>query len=649
MPVPPNRIVPFEKLSGRGILVAVVDTGIDPSHPAVGSVRAGTGLATTETGKVSLSTNFLDDFGHGTACAALIRRIAPDCDLMAVKITNGRTPIPPSSLAEGILWAVSNGAHVISVSVGTAASSGRGSEGLVAACRHAEAAGAILLAAESNDGSISFPAALETAIAVAAGEDNRGPHDYVVDPSDRRRFIAYGGYQRVAWLEPRYLFLSGASFAAARMAGIAALAREHCGSVSREEFLDILAYNVTHRGSSNRGHRAPTRSVVSRDAAELTVSSRSIDSIRRASVFPFSKEVHSLVRFRHLLPFELVSVSDIAGRRTVGKDSGTLLGLPTNGLVVSARLEEAMESADTLILGFTSRLGQLQRREVGTDILARALRAGKNVYSFEPFLLPHHGDLLTEAAERRLRIAWPALTYEDLLELRRSVREPVDYHETPILGIFGTSPSQGKFTLQVLLGNALRTMGYRVAQIGTEHQSLLFGMVDCFPSGHVSNVFLRPPKWREYFHLRYQQLKRDMDPDIIIIGSQGGIVPFSLSHSPLGPATSYALLFLMAIRADVYFLTVNHEDDDRMIQDSIDLLRILGKGRTVLLALSTLRKRLSRSYGRVVIHHESVPPPEQEETLRRLEARFRLPAVSILDPEGPNRLVEIVQSAYGGK
>jgi uncharacterized NAD-dependent epimerase/dehydratase family protein len=625
--------VAFSNRTGRGIRVAVVDTGIDPTHPRVGAVCDGVRLSLGAGSGVVLEPDFRDDFGHGTAAAASVRKVAPGCELLAVKIGAGAEDVAPELLAAGISWAIDRGADVINVSAGTASPGA-----LTEVCQRAFAAGVVVVAAESNENRPTYPAALDTVLAVAGTAPERQPHDYRCDPDLSRRFLAYGGFQKVAWTEPRFLFLSGNSIAAPRIAGIVALILEALGRVPRARLLEVLRYNSVNGSSA-------AWTALTEEALPYPPP-RSIDWIGRAAIYPFSKEMHSLVRFRHLLPFELVGVADAPARGQVGKDAAAALGLPPAGLPVAASLEEALATADTLILGFTRRLGELHRRDVQAELIAQALRLNRNVYCFEHLPLPAAGGLTLEAARRGLRLAWPEVDDVDLDELRRSAVPERNYARTPILGIVGTSSAQGKFTLQLLLREGLSNRGLEVGQVGTEHQSRLFGMDDAFAHGFANNVHLNPKAWAEYFDLRYRQIVRDRRPDIILVGTQGGTIPYTAPR-PGDPGFPDAnLLHLRAMQADSYILVVNHHDPFAFIRDTIDVLRIVGRGRTILLALSTRRMTSVESFGRRRIANEDVNPLEQAEHLRRLEDHFGLPALSILDPDGPERLIDAVVRAY---
>jgi uncharacterized NAD-dependent epimerase/dehydratase family protein len=628
--------VPFDELNGLGVRVAVVDTGIDASHPDVGSVGYGVHLKLGRDGEVMSELDYTDDYGHGTALAGIIRRLAPCCELVAVKISSGSNPIAPHLLAAGIDWAVRLGVDVINVSAGTTGTSDIST--LADCCRRACEARVVVVASESNDKQISYPSAFDSVLTVRGDVQEHQKYAFRCDPSLPWRFCCYGGYQRVAWVKPRFLFLHGNSFAAAHLTGIVALVLQKFGRLPQKRLLRTLYHNAINAA-------AESWTAVRRNSTHNPIKT-SVDWIRKAALYPYAKEMHGLVRFRHLLPFELVGIADPVARGCAGKDAGEVLNLPATGLRVTGRFEEALANADTLILGFTSRLGALHQRDFRGELARRAIELGKNVYSFEPLLQPHHAPLLLEAARRGLRLSWPGVEEVHLADLREAATVPADYSRIPILGVFGTSPSQGKFTLQLLLREQLRLRGVTVAQVGTEHQSELFGMEDCFPIGHVNNVSLRGYFWREYFRLRYQQIARNTRPDLIIVGSQGGVVPYTLRSQDEGSLSHMNLLFLMAVRADSYILVVNHLDTVHFIRDTLDALRIIGKGRPILLALSNRKRRIVQSFGRSLVAAEPVAPREQFEHLCRLEHQFNLPAVSILDEQRPNRLINAVMEAY---
>src|SRR6185312_7101861 len=96
---PDALTITFNSLSGHGVRVAIIDTGIDSTHRSVGEVCIGTRLEISPTGTPVEELDYADDFGHGTACAAIVRRLAPRCELVAIKLTGENETITPELLA----------------------------------------------------------------------------------------------------------------------------------------------------------------------------------------------------------------------------------------------------------------------------------------------------------------------------------------------------------------------------------------------------------------------------------------------------------------------------------------------------------------------------------------------------------------------
>src|SRR5438105_3285767 len=90
-----NAIEPIEAITpdwawggstGKGVKVCIIDTGIDASHPAVGEVAGYVSIDEGPDGLVYDTATHEDVYGHGTACAGVIRAVAPDCELYSVRV-----------------------------------------------------------------------------------------------------------------------------------------------------------------------------------------------------------------------------------------------------------------------------------------------------------------------------------------------------------------------------------------------------------------------------------------------------------------------------------------------------------------------------------------------------------------------------------
>ncbi|MBX3466009.1 MAG: S8 family serine peptidase [Planctomycetes bacterium] len=216
---------------GAGVLVAIVDTGLDAACEALrGACEPAIDL--TEPGGAAQ-----DEHGHGTAMAAIIagRRegeaargflgVAPGARVLPVKVADERGAAPLDRVARGILAAAERGARVIYVGLGVR---GR-SPALAAAVDHARRAGALVVAPAGNDSldQVRSPAAEPGALAIGGLGAQDGAPDLALALSSNRgpEVALWAPAERVpAPYRGRACYHDGTSTAAALTAGVAALA-----------------------------------------------------------------------------------------------------------------------------------------------------------------------------------------------------------------------------------------------------------------------------------------------------------------------------------------------------------------------------------------------------------------------------------------
>ena len=243
---------------GSGAVVAVVDTGVS-------------GNGSDGFDHLLSGWDFLDDdadpsdtYGHGTHVAGTIAQatdngrgvagMAPGASILPVRVMdeNGGTS---TDVAQGIIWAVDNGADIINLSLGSSSASTT----IESACAYAQEAGVLVVAAAGNDGYrnfVSYPAAYASTLAVGALDlnsdlsyySNQGPELDIAAPGgdlthDRDGDgMADGVLQETryegAW---GYYFFQGTSMASPHVAGAAALLYAHGitdGADMRQALLD---------------------------------------------------------------------------------------------------------------------------------------------------------------------------------------------------------------------------------------------------------------------------------------------------------------------------------------------------------------------------------------------------------------------------
>lgn len=214
----------FAGRTGRGVRVAVVDSGVTAGHPHVGvvseSVCIGAEAATTPTTPTTAATDALDRLGHGTAVAAAIKEKAPAIELVSVKVFGRALTTSADVLARAITRSADMNARLINLSLGTANT--ERAETLRAAVDYATSRGAIVISARESDGVTFLPGLLPGVAGVLADwECAREELLAELDEAGGAMFHA-SAYPRPIPGVPRERNLSGVSFAVANVTGFLA-------------------------------------------------------------------------------------------------------------------------------------------------------------------------------------------------------------------------------------------------------------------------------------------------------------------------------------------------------------------------------------------------------------------------------------------
>jgi len=206
--------------TGRGVRIAIVDSGVHADHPHVGGISGG--VAIDEFG--AISGDYVDRLGHGTAVAAAIREKAPDAELFAVKIFDRALATTGRTLVDAIRWAADARVQIVNLSLGTLNQDH--ADELQAAVRYASANGALVVSPAPQPDAAWLPGGLEDVIGVDVDWDC--PRDTCVvhrDTGARTRITA-SAYPRPIPGVPPERNLRGLSFAVANATGFLALAIE---------------------------------------------------------------------------------------------------------------------------------------------------------------------------------------------------------------------------------------------------------------------------------------------------------------------------------------------------------------------------------------------------------------------------------------
>ncbi|MEV0152587.1 type VII secretion-associated serine protease mycosin [Micromonospora sp. NPDC050686] len=247
--------------TGRGVTVAVVDSGVDGSHPDLaGQVLPGIDL-------VAPGGAEPDPVGHGTTVAGLIagRRddergvvgLAPDAKILPVRVLDEENRYDDAMIvAKGVRWAVDNGARVINLSLGGSGNS----PALAAAIDYAFARDVVVVACTGNVATSTSPdvwyPAREPGVLAVAGLERDSENLWSGSITGQETVLAAPATQLVGARPPDgYWRVQGTSFAAPLVAATAALVRARYPEMSAGDVVNQLLHTARDLGPVGRDDR----------------------------------------------------------------------------------------------------------------------------------------------------------------------------------------------------------------------------------------------------------------------------------------------------------------------------------------------------------------------------------------------------------
>ena len=525
--------------------VLVIDSGV-AKHPRLKDVK----ICTTGFRNQHTLDDIYDKVGHGTAVVSLISKgiSVDEIEVYVIRLFNDFFECTITNLIECLEYVVKNNIYdVINMSFGiTAGDEYYQIEKLRILCEKIEMKGTIIVSAFDNDGAISYPAFFNEVIGVDTSYkiNKRTEFEYVHNSCVN--ILGYGKNQKVAWNNPLYTIIEGNSFACANVTNI--IINMLIQGVDKNKINDKLEEQAVCLNSYERYILPPDRPKWLKGKRFIT--------------FPFNKEIHSIYAYENLLDFEIVDAYDLKYKALIGKNISDVITYKNVQSRIIKNYEDIKWNSDEfdgIIVGHITELSAVCKRNLMEEIIMKCIAYKKKIYAFDDiskYILNHQDKDYFE-----YNTYFPRITYENIPKGRFGKLFDI---QMPVLAVIGTSSSQGKFTVQLLLRQKLQDAGYQVGQIGTEPSAFCFDMDFTYPYGYNSTVYTTG------YHniLLLNEAVHDIEmkgSDICVVGTQTNTALYGYSNLKNIPLFQADVLY--GTMPDAFFLVVNaHDEIDYIIR-----------------------------------------------------------------------------------
>lgn len=525
--------------------ILVIDSGV-AEHPKLEGVN----ICTTGFRNQNTLDDIYDNVGHGTAVVSLISKgvNVDEVEVYVIRLFNEFFECTIANLIECLEYVVENNIYdLINMSFGiTAGDEYSQIEKLRILCQKIEMKGTIIVSAFDNDGAISYPAFFKEVIGVdtSAKINKRTEYEYVHNSCVN--ILGYGKNQKVAWNNPLYTIIEGNSFACANVTNI--IINMLIKGVDKKDINDELEKQAICVNYYEKYILPPDRPKWLKG--------------KRFVTFPFNKEMHSIYAYENLLDFEIVGAYDLKHKALVGKDISDIITYKNTQSRVIKNFDDIKWNSDEfngIIVGHIGELSAICKRNLMEEIVRNCITYKKKIYAFDD--ISKYNLNAQNKVYFENNTYFPRITYENIPKGRFGKLFNI---QMPVLAVIGTSSSQGKFTVQLLLRQKLQDVGYQVGQIGTEPSAFCFDMDFSYPYGYNSTVYTTG------YHniLLLNQAVHDIEmkgSDICVVGTQTNTALYGYSNLKNIPLFQTDILY--GTMPDAFFLVVNaHDDMDYIIR-----------------------------------------------------------------------------------
>lgn len=579
--------------------VVIVDTGIDVNY---NDARIVGGVTVKENADgYEIVAGYDDLIGHGTGTANVILKNTENVELFEVRVYDEDIFISSEKLCYALEYIKDNlEFDVIQISSGIPAYSYEMQEIIREIVNQKNVS---VISAFDNEGAMSYPAALEEVIGVETREGFVTKTEFDIIENNIIDLLGSDTYYRVPWGNGKRNITKGTSFLTSYFTAL--IAELGIADYSKKSIMQEL--------------KKQARQVYSCEPEPGVTGKEFVADIRKAIVFPFNKEIHSVAAYEDMLPFEVTGYYDIKHKFLVGKKVCEVLKYTENNHVIE-NFENIDWNADfdTVICGHLGEINKIIKRNLLEEILVKGAEYKKRIYLFDDLSFYTQEHINTNKLFCPMIKDKKSLGY-NLGKLRVTNK--------PVLSVMGTSSKQGKFTIQLEIMRELKKRDLKVDGIGSEPTSVFFGYSHMFPFGYGSNNTCSGRTIVRLLNDMVWDLE-SQNVDLILTGGQSGTIAYDLRNEQLLPIEQYH--YLLGVNPDGVILCVNEVDELEYIRRTIQFIESASSAKVIAIVLSETHNMHSYS----VLGNEMLV--EEKQTKEGLEKVFARPVFSLfsLDIKG---------------
>lgn len=583
--------------------IVIIDSGLDLKNTQNVS---GICIRKVDNG-FEFSNDLADEVGHGTIIYSIIRKQVPECKVFIIKLSECDNNFDASFLISALKYVRDNIAcKIINISLGVNVSNNLSE--LYDLCVEISRKGAVIVSAFDNEGCHSYPAAFDCVIGVDNKNDFKHISEFDYVENSAINIFAKGGVQRLTIQGGKTLLIGGSSISCANITSI--LSDEISGGLNLEKALAYLKSKARYIYSLKKPE----------DNEEI------LFEIKNAVAFPFVKETHAFVRFADMLPFQMKAYYDIRNSGKVGRKLSSYYEGACSGETIKDIEKIDLAGIDTIILGHLDELNTISKRDYKAELINKAVAMGVNIYSFDS--LEQYSYLLNDSD---IKFFYPKTTHNNV---PHNLFGKLYKISKPVVGIFGTSSQQGKFSLQLALKKELELQDYNVGAIGTEPHSLLFGFDVVFPMGYNSTVNLQNHEIVLYLNYVINNLCLK-GKEIILAASQAQTIPYYCNNILEFPSKQYH--FALGVNPDAIIMCINYHDEVEYIQNSVYALVGLTSATIIAFVMYPMTFSNEWSNSKRKITHE-----EFTQKANKLQKEFNIPVFRLGEQRHISDLCQMV-------